>query len=156
MPCTLHFDCFWLHAETQKLQSHEEIHLMPSVTAGEAERIRHAFARHCRRCKDEDPANSLPAKRRKRSTAALGPVPSSWQLDHVALLCTSIESSLQTLAARLPRNALGSFAPGKIETFPSEGTRECYIGKKGNGGARLLLMEAVGSSGPYARALAKR
>ena len=151
----MHFDCFWLHAETHKLQSHEEIHVMPSVKADDAERIRHAFARHCHRCKDEGPTNPVPAKRQKKLTASHVPVP-VWQFDHVALLCQSIESSLQALEALLPEEAQSSFLPGKIESFPSEGTRECYIGKKGKGGARLLLMEAVGSTGPYFRALAKR
>ena len=154
VPCTLHFGCFWNHPETHKLESHEEIHLAPSVDAVEAARIRRAFDQH-RRHTLEGAAKAPSAKRRKKAAAASSSAP-AWRLDHVALLCDSIESSLASLAALLPEEAASCFAPGKIESFPSEGTRECYVGKNKNGGARLLLMEAVGSSGPYARALAKR
>ncbi|MFK7960935.1 MAG: VOC family protein [Phycisphaerales bacterium] len=69
-------------------------------------------------------------------------------LDHVALLVPSIEAAAA---------ALGSLRAerGPVEEFPSEGTREMYIGAPGTGG-RLLLLQPMGASGPYARAMAKR
>ena len=75
------------------------------------------------------------------------------QLDHVAILVPNAEQVVQQLTARgLPAKGL---TPGEIESFPSEGTRECYLGADGRLG-RLLLMEATSNQGPYARALAKR
>lgn len=68
-------------------------------------------------------------------------------LSHVAALVPSAER-----AAALCRS-LG-WAPGPVEDFPSEGTREVYVGPPGSD-ARLLLMEAIGP-GPYRRALEKR
>lgn len=67
-------------------------------------------------------------------------------LDHVALLVPHLEPALERL---------GDLAEwiGPIEEFPSEGTREVYIGE---GPGKLLLLEPISSSGPYARALAKR
>lgn len=44
--------------------------------------------------------------------------------------------------------------PGPAEDFPSEGTREVYVGPPGHRGL-LLLMEPIGP-GPYQRALEKR
>ena len=69
-------------------------------------------------------------------------------IDHVALLVPRIEPVLEKL---------GDLAAeaGEIEEFPSEGTRELYVGGEGRV-ARLLLMQARGGAGPYARALAKR
>jgi len=69
-------------------------------------------------------------------------------IDHVALLVPRIEPVLEKL---------GDLAAeaGAIEEFPSEGTRELYVGGEGRI-ARLLLMETRGEEGPYARALAKR
>ena len=69
-------------------------------------------------------------------------------IDHVALLVPRIEPVCEKL---------GDLAgeAGEIEEFPSEGTRELYVGGEGRT-ARLLLMEARGGGGPYARALAKR
>ncbi len=69
-------------------------------------------------------------------------------IDHVALLVPRIELVLEKLGG------LATEA-GDIEEFPSEGTRELYVGGEGRQ-ARLLLMEARGDQGPYARALAKR
>ncbi len=46
------------------------------------------------------------------------------------------------------------FKRGKVEEFPSEGTKEVYVGNEDYPG-RLLLMEPIGE-GPYASALAKR
>lgn len=154
VPCTLHFDCFWLHRETQKLESREDIHLTPSLGADEAARIHKAFDKHSRRAKTT--TVEKPSAKRRKTSAMASTGASTWRLDHVALLCSSVKSSLRTLASLLPAEAAGLFTPGKIETFPSEGTRECYIGKNKGGGARLLLIEAVGVDGPYARALAKR
>ena len=69
-------------------------------------------------------------------------------LDHVALLVTKIESTLERL------ESIG-LTPGPVEDFPGEGTRECYVEAPPRPGL-LLLMEAVGPDGPYARALKKR
>ena len=67
-------------------------------------------------------------------------------LDHVALVVQRLEPVLERL---------GHIADqvGPIEAFPSEGTREVYVGESA---AKLLLMEPTSSEGPYARALAKR
>jgi len=67
-------------------------------------------------------------------------------LDHVALLVRSLEQTLERLAET-------GLAVGEIESFPSEGTREVYLGQDLPG--RLLLLEATGP-GPYQRALEKR
>lgn len=69
-------------------------------------------------------------------------------LDHVAILVEQIEPAL----ARLEPLGLDA---GPIEDFPGEGTREVYLGEPDRPG-RLLLMQALGEEGPYARALAKR
>lgn len=68
-------------------------------------------------------------------------------LDHVALLVSSLEASLE----RLQESGL---AAGPVESFPSEGTREVYLGDPDRP-ARLLLLESTGE-GPYQRALQKR
>jgi catechol 2,3-dioxygenase-like lactoylglutathione lyase family enzyme len=68
-------------------------------------------------------------------------------LDHVALLVSSLERSLE----RLEESGL---AAGPIESFPSEGTREVYLGDPDRP-ARLLLLEAT-AEGPYQRSLRKR
>ncbi len=65
-------------------------------------------------------------------------------LDHVALVVQQLESVIERLSG---------LEPGPIEVFPSEGTREVYLGE---GAARLLLMEPTEASGPYARAIDKR
>lgn len=69
-------------------------------------------------------------------------------VDHVALLVRSLERTLAHLAP------LG-LPTGPIEDFPGEGTREVYVGTDAQPG-RLLLLQALGTDGPYARALAKR
>lgn len=68
-------------------------------------------------------------------------------LNHIAILVESIES---TLAEKSFSNEL----LGPIEEFPSEGTRELYVGH-GNQMGRLLFMQAIGD-GPYKSALEKR
>jgi len=68
-------------------------------------------------------------------------------LDHVALLVRSLESALERLAET-------GLAVGEIESFPSEGTREVYLGDPDLPG-RLLLLESTGP-GPYQRAFEKR
>lgn len=68
-------------------------------------------------------------------------------LDHVALLVSSLEPVLERLAE-------SGLAAGPVESFPSEGTREVYLGDPDQPG-RLLLLEATGP-GPYQRALEKR
>lgn len=68
-------------------------------------------------------------------------------LSHVAVLVDSLESVIDK----------GLFEPsitGEIECFPSEGTRECYIGSPDELG-RLLLIQPNGD-GPYRRAMEKR
>lgn len=72
------------------------------------------------------------------------------QLDHVALVVPHLETAVERL-----RDHCKSAAEqvGPIEAFPSEGTREVYVG---SGGARLLLMEPTSAEGPYSDALAKR
>ena len=67
-------------------------------------------------------------------------------LDHVALL-------VQDLEATLGRLDFPAEEVGPIEEFPGEGTREIYLGQ---GSARLLLLQPLGTSGPYARAMEKR
>ena len=69
------------------------------------------------------------------------------QFDHVALLVKSVDSMVLRI------DQLG-FKRGKVEEFPSEGTKEVYVGNEDYPG-RLLLMEPIGE-GPYASALAKR
>lgn len=66
--------------------------------------------------------------------------------DHVALVVRRLEPVLDRLKEL-------ELEAGPIEAFPSEGTREVYLG---TGAARLLLMEPTRAEGPYARALAKR
>lgn len=68
----------------------------------------------------------------------------SHPLDHVALVVRRLEPVLERL---------DGLEAGPIEAFPSEGTREVYVGI---GLGRLLLMEPTTDQGPYARALAKR
>jgi hypothetical protein len=71
---------------------------------------------------------------------------SGFELDHVALLVSSIEAAVENLGL--------SADPSAIEEFPGEGTRELYLGEEGTPG-RLLLMQPIGP-GPYERALRKR
>jgi hypothetical protein len=66
-------------------------------------------------------------------------------LNHVAFVVEEIESILE-------REVFAHFFVGEIESFPSEGTREVYIGR-GNG--RVLLMQPTGE-GPYLKALNRR
>lgn len=68
-------------------------------------------------------------------------------LNHVAILVESIEAALE--AQPFTTDLLG-----EIEEFPSEGTRELYVGNDNQIG-RLLLMQAIGD-GPYQNALNKR
>ncbi len=69
-------------------------------------------------------------------------------LDHVALLVRDVD------AACVAAVAFGH-PVGSVQDFPGEGTREVYVGEEGQR-ARLLLMQPLGDSGPYARALARR
>lgn len=71
----------------------------------------------------------------------------SSHLNHVALLVNNIESFVQ-------ENHLSSESSGQIDEFPSEGTRELYLGKDSQLG-RLLLMQAIGD-GPYKDAYERR
>lgn len=69
-------------------------------------------------------------------------------IDHVALVVSDLEAALQSAH-------LQGVPAGPIEAFPSEGTREVYLGGDRQAGA-LLLMQPLGEDGPYARALATR
>ena len=69
-------------------------------------------------------------------------------MDHVALLVANVETVLSRL------EPLG-LSVGPVEEFPTEGTREAYVGAPESRG-RLLLMQPLGTEGPYARALASR
>lgn len=71
----------------------------------------------------------------------------SVQLNHVAVLTASIEACLASLPSH-------GDPVGPVDTFPGEGTRECYVGRPGSAG-RLLLMQAIGP-GPYRQALERR
>lgn len=70
----------------------------------------------------------------------------TWTLDHVGVLVADVAAAVPIASTRL------QFEAGPVESFPGEGTRECYLG---SGPARLLLLEAAGP-GPYQRALEKR
>jgi catechol 2,3-dioxygenase-like lactoylglutathione lyase family enzyme len=83
-------------------------------------------------------------------------------LDHVALLVSCIEDTLERLRGQLGEESwdrLGlpelKVLAADIQEFPGEGTRELYLGEEPWRG-RLLLMEPLGPTGPYARALARR
>ena len=119
------------------------------------------MASHCN-CDSGDGALSTTssergAKRPRRAAASAAAASAAavagaegWRLDHVALLTRSVEG---TVAKLTQEGTIDGQAVGPIETFPAEGTRECYIGAASG---KLLLMEAVGTRGPYVRALAKR
>ncbi len=68
-------------------------------------------------------------------------------LNHVAVLVSSAERAGATCAS-------SGYELGPVEDFPSEGTREIYVGAPASEGL-LLLMEAIGP-GPYQSALKKR
>ena len=70
----------------------------------------------------------------------------AFHMDHVAILTASIEETAAGLGIQVE--------PAAVEEFPSEGTRELYVGDA-DAPARLLLMQPIGA-GPYADALAKR
>lgn len=74
-------------------------------------------------------------------------VPVETTIDHIAFLVSSLDDALEALAD------LGLDAQ-PVQTFDSEGSRECYLGGETNC-ARLLLIEAVGP-GPYADAMDRR
>ena len=68
-------------------------------------------------------------------------------LSHVAVLVPSAKNAAAVCKA-------SDWELGPVEDFPSEGTREIYVGPPAKG-ALLLLMEATGP-GPYRKALEKR
>lgn len=68
-------------------------------------------------------------------------------LSHVAVLVRSAEAAAAVCKA-------AEWELGPLEDFPSEGTREIYVGPPANE-SLLLLMEAIGP-GPYRNALEKR
>jgi hypothetical protein len=68
-------------------------------------------------------------------------------LSHVAVLVPSAKGAAAVCKA-------SEWELGPVEDFPSEGTREVYVGRPAND-ALLLLMEAIGP-GPYRNALEKR
>lgn len=68
-------------------------------------------------------------------------------LDHIAFLVTSLDDALEEMDQfDLEKQA--------VQSFPGEGTRECYLGAPSLAG-RLLLIESAGD-GPYEDALARR
>ncbi len=69
------------------------------------------------------------------------------EFDHVAILVSDITAALNALPAN-------SWEIGEVESFPSEGTKEVYIGPPSATG-KLLLIQPNGD-GPYQTALAKR
>lgn len=68
-------------------------------------------------------------------------------LSHVAMLVRAAEGAAAVCKA-------AEWELGPVEDFPSEGTREVYVGPPSSD-ALLLLMEAIGP-GPYRTALEKR
>ncbi|MFY7929466.1 MAG: VOC family protein [Oligoflexus sp.] len=68
-------------------------------------------------------------------------------LDHVAIL-------VQDLSTAVKRCQVLGLSIQSIDDFPSEGTRECYVGNIEQS-ARILLMQAIGP-GPYLSALERR
>ena len=68
-------------------------------------------------------------------------------LNHIAILVESIDSIVA-------KDMFATEFIGKVEEFPSEGTRELYVGATSQMG-KLLFMEAIGV-GPYKTALNKR
>lgn len=68
-------------------------------------------------------------------------------LNHVALLVRSAKGAAAICSQ-------SGYDLGPVEDFPSEGTREIYVGSPATEGL-LLLMEAIGD-GPYRNALKKR
>ena len=69
------------------------------------------------------------------------------EFDHVGILVSDVAHALNSLQ---PHN----WIIGDIAAFPSEGTKEVYIGPISSSG-RLLLIEPIGE-GPYKDALARR
>jgi catechol 2,3-dioxygenase-like lactoylglutathione lyase family enzyme len=70
----------------------------------------------------------------------------SSSLHHVAYVVESLAPTLAFVSDE-------GWSRDEIESFPNEGTRECYVGDADGG--RVLLMEPT-SSGPYASALERR
>ena len=69
------------------------------------------------------------------------------RLDHVGILVNSAVESARLFSAR-------GIDAGAPDDFPSEGTREVYVGPDSNDG-RVLLIEAIGP-GPYRSAMERR
>jgi catechol 2,3-dioxygenase-like lactoylglutathione lyase family enzyme len=69
------------------------------------------------------------------------------ELDHIGILVSNLEQTLRSLVPH-------GWPVGEVEEFPSEGTREVFVGPVGATG-RLLLLQAIGE-GPYGEAMAKR
>ncbi len=68
-------------------------------------------------------------------------------LSHIAILTRNAEKAADVCKK-------SGYEVGAVEDFPSEGTREIYIGSPGDGGL-LLLMQDTGP-GPYRSAMEKR
>lgn len=68
-------------------------------------------------------------------------------LDHIAFLTPSLDDARRALADL-------DLAQQAVESFPAEGTRECYLGAPERVG-RILLVEPAGE-GPYADAMVRR
>lgn len=67
-----------------------------------------------------------------------------YRLDHIAFLVSDLEAA---------RAELPELAAEAAQSFPSEGTREQYLG--GGGVAKVLLMQPIGP-GPYQSAMERR
>jgi len=68
-------------------------------------------------------------------------------MDHIAILVESIDTII-------PKIKELQLRCGKVEEFPSEGTRELYVGTNDEGG-RLLFIQPI-KEGPYQSALDRR
>jgi hypothetical protein len=68
-------------------------------------------------------------------------------IDHIAFLVSSLEDSVEQMVQR-------GHLVEPPQSFPSEGTREAYVGPAGSGG-RILLIEATGE-GPYRETMERR
>jgi hypothetical protein len=69
------------------------------------------------------------------------------ELDHIGILVSNLEQTLKSLVPH-------GWPVGDVEEFPSEGTKEVYVGPVGAPG-RLLLLQPIGE-GPYGEAMARR
>ncbi|MBI5724518.1 MAG: hypothetical protein HZA50_11205 [Planctomycetes bacterium] len=72
----------------------------------------------------------------------------SVQTNHIAVLIPNLEAVSQSLPAFCKRHP--------VEEQPTESTKEQYVDICGEDAVMLLLVQPIGTSGPYSRALGKR